>query len=160
MLAVGFVLSAPAKQEKRALVPSPLPTATATYEGCFSHIDQTVNNEVVFRRPYVRGPIATWSRQSMVLCQQDVCDVLGKQWFAMEETNIFGGDIEWGSSCIWGADSWDTEGVASGCDASVTFFVPFLAAVMMDMQSVLIRGGVGLAASTKSVAHNSATLRW
>ena len=126
MLAVGFVLSAPAKQEKRALVPKapsaferrPLPTATATYEGCFSHIDQTVNNEVVFRRPYVRGPIATWSRQSMVLCQQDVCDVLGKQWFAMEETNIFGGDIEWGSSCIWGADSWDTEGVASGCDAS------------------------------------------
>ena len=109
MLAVGFVLSAPAKHEKRALVPkagdAALSTATATYVGCFSHVDQTVNNEVVFQGSTVAA------------CQAEVCDVLGKQWFAMEYAEGYSAvNI---ASCIWGADgTWDTEGVASGCDAS------------------------------------------
>ena len=45
---------------------------------------------------------------------------------------------------------------ASGLPAAVAEIEPPLAAVNIDMQSVFMLGGLGHAASTKSIAHNSA----
>ena len=108
---VGFVLAAPAKREKYAksarilkAEEDAVSTATASYEGCFSHADQTVNNENV----YLGSTVAA--------CQAEVCAVLGKPWFAMEYAEGYGpANI---ASCLWGKGDYTSEGSASGCDAA------------------------------------------
>ena len=48
------------------------------------------------------------------------------------------------------------QSLASGLPDAVAAADPPLAAVNIDMQSVFMLGGLGQAASTKSMAHNSA----
>ena len=48
------------------------------------------------------------------------------------------------------------QSLARGLEASVTQFVPCLAADKIERQSVFMRGGQGLKGSTKSMAHRSA----
>ena len=83
--------------------PADAASAAGGAAGCFSHVDQSVNNELVY-----------WG-STVAACQSEVCDVLGKPWFAMEwaegraAANI--------ANCFWGTDDYTSEGPTSGCDA-------------------------------------------